>query len=268
MPTIHACERCGFTTEYKSSLFRHLKAKQECQPLNSSLSRDTIIENMKKKEYNEVTHQCDFCDAKFNTSQSKYRHQKMCKNRANNNLIQVIEKLQQEIQDLKHAYTASPTQIINNTNINNGIQIVINEFGKENTNYLTKDFVTRCLKKKNEGLIDLIRAIHFNPDHKENHNLRITNKKLPYIEKFLEERWRYEDKDKIIDELIREGFEILDEHHYDNEEELKQLMTRRIYEDLDKWLSQIRDKEKDVITPLKRDLYLVVLNNSYMILSK
>ena len=116
--------------------------------------------------------------------------------------------------------------------------------------------------------VTLIKALHFDPNHSENHNLRVNNKKLPYIEKYIDARWQYCDKNEVIDELIEEGFTILDSHQCDNEDDLKRMLGKRLYDDIELWLSNINQKQKDIVQPLRRDMYLVILNHSYMVLGK
>ena len=67
-----------------------------------------------------------------------------------------------------------------NTNTYN---IVINPFGKENTSYISEDYVRNLI---NDGpynsIPKLLKYIHFHPEHKENHNIKIPNKKQPYAQ--------------------------------------------------------------------------------------
>lgn len=253
------CERCGFTTAYKCALLRHLENKTPCETLNSNISRADHIKKLTEKK-NSV-YQCSYCDKKFAAASSRSRHEKGCKN--------TTENLIKRIQDLEMALQQQQQATINNGTINNGcINITVNNYGNENKSYLTKEFLTKCLRKKNQGMLDLIRALHFHPDHQENHNIKATNIKLPYIQKLVNGRWEYFDKNEVADELIKDGFEILDEHQCDNEEDLKQQMSKHLYQEIEKWIDSVRDKEKDTFQPLLRDVYLVVLNNSYMIVSK
>ena len=260
---VFTCQRCNFQTAYKCSLITHLKSKTPCPETNSSASREACIAKLNEKALNEKTFECVYCHDKFNDNANRHKHQKICKKKTDS-LEEKIKKLEKKLDEVLVRTSNGNNILVNNGNIN----IQVNGFGSENKSYLSKDFLTKCLRKQNKGMIELIRALHFHPEHHENYNLKVTNKKLPYVEKFVDARWQYCDRAEVIDDLINEGFTILDEHHYDNEEDLKKLMSKRIYDDLDNWLSSIRDKEKDTITPLRRDMYLVILNNSYMVLTK
>jgi hypothetical protein len=69
--------------------------------------------------------------------------------------------------------------IENQTN-NNTINIHINAFGKENTDYLDDQAIVECIDRIFNSVPAILKRIHFDPDHPENHNIKITNKKLPY----------------------------------------------------------------------------------------
>ena len=62
---------------------------------------------------------------------------------------------------------------------------MINSFGKENTSYITKDYIDSLISQGPMNIIPtLLKYIHFNPNHKENHNIKITNKKDNYAQIF------------------------------------------------------------------------------------
>ena len=59
----------------------------------------------------------------------------------------------------------------------------------------------------------LIKQIHFNPKHPENHNIKITNKKEPYIKVRKNDKWEFQDKGSTITDLIdRQQIHLLDEN--------------------------------------------------------
>lgn len=56
----------------------------------------------------------------------------------------------------------------------------MNDFGKEDMSYVTEEFLyENCQKLHGEGILNYIKHIFFNPDHPENHTMRIiANAKL------------------------------------------------------------------------------------------
>ena len=78
----------------------------------------------------------------------------------------------------------------NNTHIENQqINIHINNYGKENLDYITEGYISKLLKIPYGAVPKLIKHIHFNPEHPENHNIKITNKKLPYASVFKDDKF-------------------------------------------------------------------------------
>jgi hypothetical protein len=96
-------------------------------------------------------------------------------------------------------------QIINNT-------IVINNFGNENTTYLTPELLTFCLSNPKKGISYLIEQIHYNNDYPENHNLRCKSLKNNIFETLVDTQWTLCDASNTLDELIKKGFRILEAH--------------------------------------------------------
>ena len=71
------------------------------------------------------------------------------------------------------------TNITNNNNSNN--VFILNNYGNENKDYITNDYLLGLLKKPFQAIPELIKFTHFNNEHPENQNIKITNKKQPYI---------------------------------------------------------------------------------------
>ena len=68
-----------------------------------------------------------------------------------------------------------------NTTNNNYTQnnyIVINAFGSENLKYITNTYISNLINNGPMSSIPkLLKHIHFHPEHEENHNIQIPNKK-------------------------------------------------------------------------------------------
>ena len=92
-----------------------------------------------------------------------------------------------------------------NTNSNNTIHntININNYGEENTKYITKQFIVDLLKNKPfKAIPELIKHTHFNDEHPENQNIKITNKKEPYVKIMKDNKWELHDRKNTITDLI------------------------------------------------------------------
>lgn len=88
--------------------------------------------------------------------------------------------------------------VVHNTVVN----INLRPFGDENWSYITDDIVLPIMKQVNSCIPEMIKMIHFNADHPENHNIRMPNKKLNQIKVFDGEQWATTDKNEAIDNIV------------------------------------------------------------------
>ena len=89
----------------------------------------------------------------------------------------------------------------NNTNSNNNT-IIINNYGDENTKYITKEFIVNLLANKPfKAIPEMIKHTHFNKEHPENQNIKITNKKEPYVKIMKDNKWLYQDSNLRLEFL-------------------------------------------------------------------
>ena len=277
------CKRCGYETEYKFNLVAHLKKIKPCQAKIADYDIAILMEELTLNN-KEKNIKCNYCDECFSSDSTKFRHQRICTTKKNIDYVKTLEdriKLLESNNPNTNPSTSTSTIINTNTNTNNtntinsnntvnnnsNINFYVMPFGSENTKYITPDFLTKCLKRTNEGVIDLIKHIHFNEDYKENQNIKVSNKKLNYIETHNGKRWQYNDKEKIINQLMDEGFRILDDHYYENEADLKKNLSRSILNNIDKFMTKADKKDSNIIKPLFKEIYLVILNNSYMLVT-
>lgn len=274
------CQRCGFEATTKASLIRHLKRKNTCgSEEGSSVSREQQLQELTHKEYNTRTFDCPYCQRKFNHSSNMYTHKRICKRRdhpvAEADYCEKLKQMEEEMNLLKNQMKEMCK--INQNNCNNTTNsttttynIQINAYNKPNLDYLTPTFLTQCVKRRDKGLCELLERIHYHPEHSENHSIRIPNKKLNWIETHNGERFQYQDKNKVLDELIREGFEILEEHYLENEEDIQHAQHHNAtrLEEIREFLEACRDQDIHVIAPLKQNVYLLILNKQYILFQK
>ena len=110
---------------------------------------------------------------------------------------QQMEEQQKQIEELK---TKPTTTIINHNTTNNNNNttnnnITINAFGKENYEYIKADdvrykqFMLHCMNTREQGVMKLMNAIYFNPEHPENQNIKKPVKKDEFIQLFNGRIW-------------------------------------------------------------------------------
>ena len=103
----------------------------------------------------------------------------------------------------------------NNNNSNNNTYIVVNAFGKENISYIKEKMVNGLLKAPYTSIPKLLKQIHFNQEHKENYNVKITNKKEPIAQIFNGEKWEYCNKKDTISKMTDNAYDIINNHYVD-----------------------------------------------------
>lgn len=284
---MYHCKRCGYETDKKKDFKKHLHRKTPCLASEADLTKEDFrglypdFFEVKVKKY-----QCEYCKKHFSTSQTKYIHKRICpkKNQPVNDAMAStqtihqsvdstlepsteIEKLRSEMHILQERMDRlqSPSHAtpVVTQNQNQCVNIQINAFGKETTTHLTEPFLTRCVKRTNLGLIQLLDKLHYDPKVKENATVRILNKKLPLAEVRDEKgEWTYARKDKTLTNMMDRGQEILQEHFDDNQEEIRESLSETMYDYIVKWFQKMEDKDKDVLEDVLTDIYVLVLNKS------
>jgi len=234
--------------------------------------------NVRISEDKAKLHYCSICQQSFTQLSSLSRHRLKCKEQLPK--IDILEKevkelhqknleLSKEVAELKNntqiqTQNQNNIQTLNNTKIQNqnnqtNNNIIINCFGSENLDYITDKVILHCMDKIYGSIPLLIEKIHFDPDHPENHNIMIPNKKMPQAKIMNQERvWQFVQKKNAIDDMIDIGYSILDEKFQEKGHELtenKQKHFRNFqnkFEDGDKNTKKnIRSDVENVIT--KRD---------------
>ena len=156
------------------------------------------------------------------------------------------KKMRKEIAKLIDKLAESSTTTNNNNNIQQNI--IINNYGKENTDYLTEDYLTKLLDKPFGGIQQIIKKLHFHPKHPENHNVKITNKKEPYALVWNDKIWETRKKKEVISDLVDKGYMILDTTHGN-------------VDDNNKYIT-FQDSFEDNINNIENDTELIVINES------
>ena len=214
---------------------------------------------------------CKYCNKSLKHRQSKYNHElKYCKNRhksvvlpiknkdlSEQNYIKALENQIYQLCQEKDEYRKQMDKLITKTDKERkdlidkvgvtNIQININNYGKENLEYLTNEYVGQLLKLPYNAVPQLLKHIHFNPKHPENHNIKIPNKKHKFALIRKGDKWEYRNKKNIIEDMVDTGYNILD-CHMDN--------NKTIVSDKKKQNFSEFQKKFECIPKIKKDLYL------------
>jgi hypothetical protein len=243
-----------------------LPAKITCNLLNlsSEPAKNLIVSQFK----------CDFCHKNFTRSYGLKCHLNNCKIKKQNDtelesLKKEHEELKDHVEDLLIELTKkSPntTEITNNitnntnntTNQNKIINIHINNYGNENIKYLEGCYLNNLLDSAFTAIPKLIKQIHFNPQHPENHNIKITNKKEPYVKIRKNDKWELQDKKETLETLVDDKYYILVDHYAEIDNKQIPEKTKTVMEQFHDSYMDNKDLQKD----LQKKSEMIILNNS------
>lgn len=282
---MYECKRCGYTTDFKANLKRHLEKKRPCQLTvhDDSLQNtiDLLNELSADKRYKENKHdtciqkyECNECKKQFRHIQSLSRHKKLCKKSKSDEILRnEIEELKQ----LLHEHMADTKKIIpsipssgttNNTtnNItNNNINIILSRFGHEDRSYIPEAFLTKCLRQKGQGVVELAKVTHFHPNHPNNHNIKAKNftslMKQGGLNVFNGDRWEMVDRDLALKNVFDNNYFVLDYHMGSNEEKLRREFGTHVFNNVEAWFDKMRnydDKNRDFRDIIKKLRWMVL----------
>lgn len=283
------CKRCHYKTGTKQSLVKHLLRKKPCCTEVDSPELDVNKLYFELTGSDIVRHKCPFCCYEASTVTNLNVHKRTCKYgkdqvptdealskfisegqcekpMSHNAMMQEIKALRQELESLKNKPTNSSqtTNNIENLQIN---QYNMHPFGKEDMSHIDQDFLTTCLLNTSKGVANLLSRIHFDPDTPQNNNIRVKSKKQNLLEKVVEDgTWEQCDKNNTLDEMIRKGYKILFAHFLATKEESDNVKENEFA--LQNWFTDLSSRKGDEYYRLRRDLFVIVLNNTIYFLGK
>jgi len=245
-----------------------------------------ITQNNPFSKNGENFYNCMYCNKVFKRNWHLNRHLKTCKMKTKCDDKKTLEELKDKVEDLiiqlsnqnnknnkilnttnnNNTNTSLNNTSSNNTNNNNKTlnnnsnnvtqHITINNYGEENLKCLTEAYLTKLIKGAFTAIQKLIEKIHFNPEYPENQNIKITNKKEPYIKVRKNNKWELQDKKETIDTIVDDKYYILDDH-IDTQKELTEFEK----ELMEKFKERLHNEE-DLLKEIKKKSELIILNKS------
>ena len=231
-----------------------------------NLNEPKMNPNEPKINLNEYRYECIYCSRCYSTNSHMRRHEKNCKIKKDQEK-QYLEK-NDEIKNLKEMVEKllleRGNNITHNTNNSNNTTnniININNYGDEDTKYITSDYILKLLKNKPARTIsELIKYTHFNDAHPENQNIKITNKKEPYIKVRKNDKWELQDKDATITDLIdRQQIHLMDE---DVEKKIETVCNSSEKVNIERCKELYNEDNKEYMKRLYNESELIIINNS------
>lgn len=201
---------------------------------------------------------CSYCDAQFTRRYNCTRHQNKCKRKTDK-----IDELQEKIDKLgKLLEKSTTTHIVGNNNTiidkqqNN---IIINNYKSENTEYITNRVLEKILTMGPVKAVPrLLKYLHFNKKHPENHNLAITDVGSEFAHIRTNNMWQVRILNELLEELVSSKFNILDEYF---ETEGRDKIPSHKANSYEMYREKISE-DKTIRDQLKNKLYETIINFS------
>jgi len=283
MSIVYKCKKC--IKEYSSykSLWRHdvLKHKINIEPSISNVSND--VSNVSHNVSNEIIFKCSICNENFKSRTTKWRHEKLCKNKTNEKeRNDKIEKMEKEIlnqkkemdllrNQLQKALKIHPKtlQKINNQLNNSGTinNVTIIQLGSENLVNALNDKEKRfILDRQAMSINHLVDLVHVSKKYKKFHNVYITNLQSTFAYKFDVKQNKFIAVNK--NELLTD---IVDSRMYDIQnfyDEIYPELEPRKAAQIKKFIDRMGNEEDELKDIKKEEIKLILYNNRDKILIK
>jgi hypothetical protein len=239
-----------------------------------------------KKHYNKVNRIEGFpceCGRKYKSSQARYTHRLKCtlyqdlkqKNNKNTNMSSTVEnhdnnrilelekdakikekdarikelELKLEIAELKEKI-ANTTKVTNNNNDNSKnktiINVTINAFGEEKIDYITDEKKIKYCKENYKSLKTYLNDVHFNPNHPENHNIKLQNKKENMCLIMENNKWNHITKDILYDRMKMAAYGALSDTYNEYKSKFDPRKQSRFEEFIEKYEAENKKLNKDL----------------------
>jgi hypothetical protein len=171
------------------------------------------------------------------------------------------ESMKEQINRILETHAGSGTGTTNNTNFNHvetqNVNININAFGHETTDYLDDKAIIACIGRVFKSIPSLLEKLHFDPQHPENHNIKITNKKLPYASVMGDnQKWKTVDRKDAIEKMVLNGYNILDEKYTENKDKIPASKQKHF----EGFQTKFEAEDKDTMKQIKSEVDMMVLN--------
>ena len=213
--------------------------------------------------------ECKYCKKVFSRKSGLTKHLNICNMKKEVETLTItqtdkIMKMEKEIEELKNFKIQTQNNTTNNINntTNSNNNIIINNYGNENIDHISKKYLLNLFSKTYSAVPRLIEKIHFDPEHPENQNIKLSNKKLPYIKIKKNDKWQFVDRKTEIINLIDAMCFILSENYQNMNLKGKNNLNERQKNVIEKYLEKYRNDDKKLLTELENIVDLTLINNS------
>ena len=210
---------------------------------------------------NDMLYECSYCTRSFTHRQGRHRHEKKCNSRKVlenrcTRLELILEQKEDAINQLRQQLEklfdkVGSGEVHNHNTTNYTYNIILNAFGAENTSYINDSAVREVLQQGTMASIPkLLELIHFHPEHEENHNVRITNKKENTANIWDGDKWVLKRRPDAIEEMSDKAFNLINEHYEEGSN------TK-----MDSFKNKYDANDRDMKKRVHQETELMIINN-------
>lgn len=142
------------------------------------------------------------------------------------------------------------------TNIDNSKNMIMINYDITNQRIIDDEKLLLCMRQGFQSPVHLTKAVHFDEDHPEYHNVFISGMKSRYAMIYRNDNWELVLKEDIIDKIYDDNRNYIE----DNMEKFYDRMTVSQKRALHRWLD-IEDEGDDRITRIKESIRLLLYND-------
>jgi len=141
-------------------------------------------------------------------------------------------------------------------NIGTQVNITINAFGKENIDYITEKQCMKIVNQVFNSIPTAAQIVYFNPEHPENHNIKIPNKKEPYAMIMKDDQtWEMTDRKKAIETMTQKSYSIAE----DSFGKVYEKITPSKRETFEKFMDKMNDQDQTLWNNFNKELEMKVI---------
>jgi hypothetical protein len=225
----YVCSRCHYTTCYKANYVRHLQNKKACQAIYSNESVDSLLDIVNVDTSCDT--KCPWCNKTFSSPSNLTRHKHKCK---------------------YNKYTNSKEDNITNN------------FLKEDLTYINDEDYVSCYRRLDNGLVDLIKRIYFNENHKENHNIYIHRIKAKTLCVYKNDKWTVCDTKSTINEVIVYYARVLYKMLISHSCQEKIIDVDSVEHKIASWLLSLTPSNEKAMGSLSRRIYAMLIDHHHL----
>ena len=247
----YECEYCGILLKTRPIYLRHIrkfckiKKKKEVEELDNS---DSLLSRLKKLE---------------KEKEKLHRHiEKLIEKTGDNISIEHNQNIDHNIehnQNIENNEVRNLKQVNQVNQLNQLNQINLNSFGNEDISHISDKFMQKLLSIPYVGIQKLIEKVHFSKKKPENKNIALTNKKEKLIKIFANNKWKYKNRDEIIDEMINTNYTRLDDFYEEKGKENLKETHNKNYESFQK---KFEENDKDLHSKIKSESEMILLSDN------